>query len=128
MIWVRCRWFTKELHHTRPNRPSIFLSATSHGYWENCRCQNHFGMDDRDKGRLNLSCMNNLTHFVTYEDRSAHVQYHIRSHRKLSEDEQLRAITKKSLQTVIGQRRVYPNAPSFQLIQVDAADGWGNAD
>jgi hypothetical protein len=72
--------------------------------------------------------MNNLTHFVTYEDRSAHVQYHIRSHRKLSEEEQLRAITKKSLQTVVGQRRVYPNAPNFQIIKIEAADGWEDAE
>jgi hypothetical protein len=73
---------------------------------ENCRRQNQFEMDDRGKWRLNLCHMNNLTHSVTYEDRSAHVQYHIHSHRKLSEEEQLRAITKKSLQTVIGQRSV----------------------
>lgn len=77
---------------------------------------------------LNLCHMNNLAHSVTYEDRSAHVQYHIRSHRKLSEEEQLQAITKKSLQTVIGQRSVYPNAPSFQIVRVDAADGWEDAE
>jgi hypothetical protein len=77
--------------------------------------------------RLNFRYMNNLAHYVTYEDRSSHILYQIRSHKKLSEEEQIRAITKKSLQTVVGQRHVYPNAPDFQIIRVDAADGWEDA-
>jgi hypothetical protein len=72
--------------------------------------------------------MKNLAYYQTYLDAVAKTQYHIYSHKKLTDSEALTAIKKKSLHTALGSQEILGHVGVYQNIKVVAADGWEQAE
>ncbi len=64
---------------------------------------------------------------VVVTDSVAKRRFHIRSQRPLTQNEVKLALTKKSLQTSSGFQDL-PGAGSYEIIEVNARDGWEDAE